>query len=253
LPLIFNDGDICKKINIGNMKKLLLVLLAAALSVSSALAENSHEGFFAQVGIGYQSLSPTSNNLTETFTGDPTAYPVTASISKINTFTQALSAGYLHKLDKDIYLGLGLDYNPIPTSSANVSQTLFYNGVTGSSNATYQASNSYNLYLTPAYVIGDAGLGYLKLGYSATQVKITSGSGSIQPGNANSYNLNGYILGVGYKQYLAGNIYGFVEGNYNGYKNINISTTSCVDYCGTTTGNIGLSSYSFLTGVGYKF
>ncbi|QWD21426.1 outer membrane beta-barrel protein [Polynucleobacter paneuropaeus] len=234
------------------MKKILLAFVSA-LFATSAMAENSFEGFFTHAGIGYQSISGSSNSLTETFTGDPTAYPVTASVSKINTFTQALSAGYSHKIDANFYLGLGVDYNPIATPSANETQTLYYNGAIGVSHATYKLANLYNIYLAPAYAIGDSGLGYLKLGYSATQLKITGGSDTIAPGQVTSYNLNGFILGAGYKQYLTGNVYGFIEGNFNKYQSVSASTTSCSSYCGTMGGNIGLSSYSFLTGIGYKF
>jgi len=127
------------------------------------------------------------------------------------------------------------------------------NGAIGVSHATYKLSNLYNIYLTPAYALGDSSLGYLKLGYSATQLKLTAGSDTIAPGQVTSYNLNGYILGAGYKQYLTGNIYGFIEGNFNKYQSVSASTTSCNGYCGTMGGNIGLSSYSFLTGIGYKF
>jgi len=234
------------------MKKILFGI-AVVLFSNQLFAQSAFEGFFTQAGIGYQSLSGSSNGLTETFTGDPTAYPVTANISKINTFTQALSAGYSHKIGTNFYLGLGLDYNPITTPSANETQTLNMNGAIGVSHATYKLSNLYNIYLTPAYALGDSSLGYLKLGYSATQLKLTAGSDTIAPGQVTSYNLNGYILGAGYKQYLTGNIYGFIEGNFNKYQSVSASTTSCNGYCGTMGGNIGLSSYSFLTGIGYKF
>ena len=131
------------------MNKILLIILTFLFS-SQLFAQSAFEGFFTQAGIGYQSLSGSSNGLTETFTGDPTAYPVTASISKINTFTQAVSAGYAHKIGTNFYLGLGLDYNPIATPSANETQTLNMNGAIGVSHATYKVSNLYNIYLTPA-------------------------------------------------------------------------------------------------------
>jgi len=234
------------------MKKILLGI-GFFLFSSQLFAQSTFEGFFTQAGVGYQSLSGSSNGLTETFTGDPTAYPVTASISKIHTFTRALSAGYWHRIGTNFYLGLGVDYNPIATPSATETQTLDMNGLIGVSHATYKVSNLQNIYLTPAYALGDRGLGYLKIGYSATKLKLTAGSDTIAPGQVTSYNLNGYILGAGYKQYLTGNVYGFIEGNLNKYQSVSASTTACSSYCGTMGGNIGLSSYSFLTGIGYKF
>lgn len=235
------------------MNKILFSILLALFS-NQLLAQSTFEGGFAQIGVGYQSLSGSSNSLTETFTGDPTTYPVTANISKINTFTQALSAGYFSRLNSNLYLGLGVDYNPVNTSSANETQLLDYSGVIGTSHASYKTSNFYNIYISPAYAIGDKGLAYLKLGYSSTKLKLTAGSDTISPGQVSAYNLNGYILGAGYKQYFSGNVYGFFEGNFNKYQNVNAATTSCsISYCGTMGGKIGLSSYSFLTGIGYKF
>ena len=77
--------------------------------------------------------------------------------------------------------------------------------------------------------------------------------------SSNSSNtLNGYVLGLGYKQLLDKNIYVFGEGNYYDYGSK--AYTNTYRYQGpnnliitTDTFNAKASAYQFLVGVGYKF
>ena len=77
-----------------------------------------------------------------------------------------------------------------------------------------------------------------------------SSSGSV----SQTQNLNGYSLGLGYKQFFAGNWYGFGEANYFSYNNVTETTNVKVgSYNLRFSDTVGMNVYNFLVGVGYKF
>jgi len=227
------------------MKKKLLVAALFAVAGTSAMAQSKFEGFYGQVGIGYESTSPSYSSSGLSIAGVGTV-PLATTINSASGFTGAIGAGYYAALTKDFLLGLGVEYDPFNSSSANYSI-----GITGygTSTGTYKKQNSYNIFLSPATPIGTDGLLYGKVGYTGASVQSTA-----QDGSSNSTNYTGYSLGLGYKQIIQGGLYGFGEVNYVSLGN---QTTT---YGGTVAGHSytysntsSANGYNALVGIGYKF
>jgi hypothetical protein len=108
---------------------------------------------------------------------------------------------------------------------------------------------------------------YLKAGYSSLKADITAlgtvSADGIPPiflgqygfASNQSKTLSGYVLGLGYKQIIAGGFYGFGEVNYMSYVNQNFGKSCGLSGFGTfnTSTSSSLSSYQLLLGVGYEF
>jgi hypothetical protein len=101
---------------------------------------------------------------------------------------------------------------------------------------------NYGFFLAPSVVVGD-GLAYLKLG-AQTQVN-NSNTGP---------NLNGYLLGVGYKQLITQSVYLFGEANYLAYEaqtiNRNVIASGRAINASITTKP---QASRYLVGIGYQF
>ena len=196
------------------MKKLLIAAAVAGL-VSTANAQSAFEGAYGQLGIGYQSTSPsTSNNL---------------NFSTNSGLASSIGIGYNFAIDKNYLLGIGADYNPIASSNANYGDP--------ADNGKYKTQNTYNIFLTPGIAIDKNSLAYAKVGYTGTTMKFTDNTGD------SSYNLNGYSLGLGYKQIIDGGLYGFAEGNYLSYNNKDVGDGI----------KLKQNTFNLMVGVGYKF
>jgi len=222
----------------------------ASLIICSAAASaqvSKFQGAFGQIGIGYESASPTSTSAS--IGGPRGSLSATPNYSNANSFAGTVGLGWYQDIAKGYLLGLGAEYSPISgqTSSYNVSSVATVGGVTGSANRsyTYQKKNSYNIFLSPAVTVGNDGLAYLKVGYSGAQFN--------QYTSLNT-NYSGYSLGLGYKQLFTGGWYGFGEVNYASYGSQTVSTTTAINnnkY--TASGSGGMNTTNLLVGVGYKF
>jgi hypothetical protein len=200
------------------MKIKLLVAAAATIMASSAMAQSAFEGAYGQLGIGYQSSKPKTDSSEESY-------------SSTTGFASVIAAGYNFQVTKDFLLGIGAEYSFLPTSQANLTDT--DDGMTLTEK--YKNQNTYNIFLSPGIVISKDSLAYAKVGYTGTSYKNES--------EGITDNLQGYSLGLGYKQIISGGLYGFAEGNYFSYNN---KTTACGN---KLSGN----SMNLLVGVGYKF
>ena len=200
------------------MKIKLLVAAAATIMASSAMAQSAFEGAYGQLGIGYQSSKPKTDSSEESY-------------SSTTGFASVIAAGYNFQVTKDFLLGIGAEYSFLPTSQANLTDT--DDGVTLTEK--YKNQNTYNIFLSPGIVISKDSLAYAKVGYTGTSYKNET--------EGITDNLQGYSLGLGYKQIIRGGLYGFAEGNYFSYKNI---TRACGN-------NLSGNSMNLLVGVGYKF
>ena len=226
--------------------KYHLPLLAIALTTlaTSSFAQSKFEGFYGQVAVGYESISPTLTNTPIAVSGSSSTIPLATSISSTSGATGNVALGYTASVTKDFTLAIGAEYYPINSQSGNYTSTLA--GKTSS--GTYQKQNVYNIYLAPGMNVGTDGLAYFKVGYTGASIKSTQGSAS------STDNLTGYSLGLGYKQFFSGNWYGFGEANYFSYGNSvdnqrASSGTRTLSWSTTLNANV----YNFLVGVGYKF
>lgn len=230
-------------------KKLLIATLLSAATTGAFAQSKSFEGFYAQAGIGYEMVSPSLSfgNLTITNNGSPVAsVPTSATINSSNSFAGTITAGYNFVVTKDFLLGLGAEYSPIAGSKANYSGT--YSSY-GTSNGQYNKENSYNIFISPATPIGSDGLLYGKVGFTGATVKSQCDGCS-----SNNTNLTGYSLGLGYKQFISGGLYGFGEVNYASYgNNSSTETASFSTYRASQTSTVSANVTNFLVGIGYKF
>jgi len=213
------------------MKKQLLVAVATTVLAGSAMAQSAFEGFYGQIGVGYESVSPSYSGGTVSTPPTRTAY--TASADNANGFTGNVGLGYNFALSKGFLLGIGAEYAPLESSSANY--TLRVPSVNASVVGKYKKSNSYNIFLAPGIVIDKDKLVYVKVGYSGMSVKADS----------DTYNYTGMSAGLGYKQMISGSLYGFAEVNYAKYGDQNMGAGAT----GTSNANVT----NALVGIGYKF
>jgi hypothetical protein len=228
------------------MKKITLGLVAAGVMSLSAVAsaKSAFDGAYGQVGIGYQSISPSSSNASQTVGG--TTYARSNSSSNSSDFTGTVTIGYMGTVSNNFLLGIGAEYSPIAGSNTNVTST---GGGLTSATSQYKFQNGYNIFLSPALAVDKDKLVYAKVGYTGASLQTTY-AGSNNP----TTNFTGYSLGLGYKQIIQGGLYGFVEGNYFSYGNqtSNLSgTISGTAY--TTTATVNANAYNLLAGIGYKF
>jgi hypothetical protein len=243
------------------MKIKLLIAVTSILIANSAIAQSAFEGFYGQIASGYENNSYTSINKTEDENGVTAAGTGTSSNQSSSGMPLILGVGYNYGLSNKFLMGIGFDYSVLSQSTSNFPSTVTYPGSSFiSNNESFKVTNRMNLFVTPSYVLSKDALVYLKAGYSMQQLQYTQGAdltSNIASGSTSSKNVNGYILGLGYKQMFMDGFYGFAEANYMDYGKTSISTTFITTETRrptfTATSNLNLSTYNLLIGVGYKF
>jgi hypothetical protein len=86
---------------------------------------------------------------------------------------------------------------------------------------------------------------YGKIGYSSEKVRLfstTSGSTTLDT------NLDGWMVGIGYKKFTSTNLYWFGEVNYADMRKNGVTTTD-----GTLRGDGKDKAYGLFVGAGYEF
>ena len=238
------------------MKKILISILFAS-TVSPLFAQSAFEGFYGQVATGYESNSYTSIN--QSIVGGGTTWTGNASNKSTSGAPLVLGVGYNYGLSKEFLLGIGFDYSALSQSTGNFSYATINNnfGNTFTTyNQSFKVSNRINLYITPGYALSKDTLAYLKAGYSMQQLEFSQGAdpiNRIESGFISTKNINGFVLGLGYKQMIANGFYGFAEANYMSYEKTSINGTFRSGGNLSDTSNPSLSAYNLLVGVGYKF
>lgn len=223
------------------MKIKILVTAILSAVASGAMAQSAFEGFYGQVGIGYENNSPSTSSYSINLAISPPAGTSVTDHSK-GSFSGSIGLGYGLSINKDFLLTVGVDYSPLTAKTGDVTNAGFsYN---------YAISNRTNIFIAPGYAIDKDKLVYFKAGYSMQSMKVENYTHEL--GSNPSQNLNGYVLGVGYKQLIDKNIYIFGEGNYYSYSNKSY-TNDFGALAGTDTFNAKSNAYQLLVGVGYKF
>lgn len=214
-----------------------LTLLGITLSLASATqASSNFDGFFIEAGVGYRNVNTST---TSTIRLNGAVIPSTLSPGQASNVVTVFSTGYNFPITSGYVLGVGANISPASGQAQQIqvqalNQTITLSGI--------KPLYNYGFSLTPGLVIGD-GLAYLKLG---TQTQVNNSN--------TSPNFNGYLLGLGYKQWIYQSIYIYGEANYGSYKSQ------------TTTANVIASGRSinaavttkpdgsrFLLGLGYQF
>ena len=225
-----------------------LLALGLVCFSPSIFAQSAFQGFYGQIGVGYENNSPSTSSYTYHFP-DATSRSVSTSDSSKGSFSGAIGLGYGLSISNNFLLSLGVDYSPLKANTGKTTDEVGFN-------YNYQIANRTNIFLAPGYVIDKDKLAYFKAGYSQQTMKVQNyldydGAAYSNGGSNPSNTLRGYVLGLGYKQLLSQNIYMFGEGNYYSYGNQ--SYTSLYANGFTDTFNAKATAYQFLVGVGYKF
>ena len=100
------------------MKKKLLLATLLAVAGTGAMAQSKFEGAYGQIGVGYESVSPSFSSSGITIAGVGTV-PISTSVSNGNSFAGVATIGYMGAITKDFLLGIGAEYEPFNSSSAN--------------------------------------------------------------------------------------------------------------------------------------
>ena len=219
------------------MKKELLVASLLALTGSGVMAQSAFQGFYGQVGVGYESTDAGFSNGTMT-TGAAAGQAYNISSSNGNSLTGNVGLGAYFPVTSTFLLGVGADYSPMAGSSTNFTFRIPTAGV--SETGSWKTKNSYTIFVSPAYVVAKDKLAYAKVGYAGLSSQVTDADGV-----KNTNNYTGYSLGLGYKQMVSGSIYAFGEVNYAAYGSKSLSSD--------TNGSTKPTSMNALVGVGYKF
>ncbi len=231
------------------MKKVLISLSAGAALLFGTVSAFSADG----IGIGVAlSAARISASGTEVETGSQTAETHGAAV-KNNTAIGSIFAEYTKG-----WLTVGLDYVPVDadvsdkTKTRNDTETSTTASQTAETSTarTQSAQAQISDHVTAYVEVGSAA--YLKAGYVQVTVDTQEslGTGSTY-GNAD---LNGVLLGVGYKGDWGSNGFYKLEGTYTDYDTLSI--TSGVARTGVTTNNkitADLDVSQIKLGVGFRF
>ena len=212
------------------MKVRSLIVGIGFISLTTpSFAQSVFEGFYGQVGIGYENSTPSYSGGTL----NNSAYSYGISGGTTNSFAGTATIGYYFPVAGSFLLGIGAEYSPLSGNSSNA--TVSIPGVKYSESQSVKKGDSYNFFISPAYAIDKEKLAYAKVGYSGANYEIG--------GDNDTY--NGYSLGLGYRQIIQGSWYGFAEINYTSYGSQNVASNA--------TGTASFKVTNGLVGVGYKF
>ena len=243
-----------------NTRVLGLIVLGASALLCEASAQSaptaqrtnrtqvtdsaSFGGFYAQVGLGYQSFTP---NYSDTrYTLGTTTYGASTSAATSQSVAGTVTLGYHYPVSSGFLLGIGAELSPIPGQSISVGGATI--GNTSIPAATFQLNNSYNLFASLMFPVDKSAAFYGKVGYNKANA-------SFGP-NADSLGYAGYSFGLGYKSYVSGNVFAYIEANYVNYGNVSASGTAYIP--GTSSAysysnNSSANAYNILYGIGVRF
>ena len=107
-------------------KKLLVVALLSTATIS-AMAQSKFDGFYGQVGIGYENVAP-STSTTLNYGG--VNIPSSITLNNTGSFAGTATLGYSFAVNRDFLLGIGAEYSPIAGQKQNISYNLLGTSVT---------------------------------------------------------------------------------------------------------------------------
>jgi len=232
------------------MKVKLLLGCTGLIFSCAVFAQSQFVGAYGQISTGYENNRVSSAQLIGTdYGGSPNT---SNSVSTNNgSAPLVLGLGYLFPVQNNFILGLGVDYS---TLTQETSPAAFYYPTINNSpsfNYKFTISNRFNIFVTPGYAIDPDKLAYAKLGYSSQSMQYSQTNCCSSP--SNNAQVSGYVLGLGYKQFVTKGLYGFVEANYYAYAKPSLSSTYTDGPGGTVSSNPNVSAYNFLLGLGYRF
>ena len=206
------------------------------------------EGFAVELGYGSQKSALNNGEIYDGSNVDQ-EFRILSGSKRTSPAIVGLTYGF--KLSDHLVVGLGLDYNGTP--SAINSRCL---PCTTPFIVEEKVRGRYGLYVTPGYSFSSNSLAYLKLGYSyarrGVSFSFVDGSSTSQYPIKGGPSNHGTVVGIGYKQFIMDQWYGFFDYSYTvqsggNYKLIADANTSANWY------SEKLRTELFMLGVGYKF
>ncbi len=238
--------------------------------ISSANAQSRFDGFYGQLGTGYEKNDVSGLSTPLSISAGGGSFPLgtlSAPNQSFGGIPLVAGIGYMKSITPKWLIGVGGDFSFLSQESSSIN-FLPTDGILkvadlGFGGSKIKTSNQYNIYLMPGYEIDKDKLVFFKAGYSSVKVDVSAPSTIIAGGIETPINgtvgrsktLNGYVLGLGYRQFISQGFYGFAEANYMTYNKANFGATNSLGgfLNLTTSTSSSLSTYQFLVGVGYKF
>jgi hypothetical protein len=216
-----------------------LLISVVCLSATAQGQDQTHskfEGFYTDLGLGYRDINASTSSVLKI---NGSVIPSSLSSSGSTHTLAVLTTGYNFHIAQNYFLAIGVNISPANGQTQQL-QIQALNKTTAVSDI--KALYNYGFFLSPGFKTED-GLIYLKAG-KQTQVD-NSNTGP---------NFNGYLLGLGYKQFIYDSIYLFGEANYSSYGAQTITRTiissgRTINASVTTTPQTN----RFLLGLGYQF
>lgn len=230
-----------KKVMISKMKKIKSLAFCVCLCVYGAAGADTSgfQGAFAQIGLGYEVISP--KHIESSLTVAGAFVPLSTTVESAKGMTAAFSLGWYQSLNENYLLGVGVDALPFASAKGD---TIVSTRTAVVADDHFKREYAYHIFLSPAKVVGKNGLAYAKVGFSIARM----------PKIRLNYDFTGFMLGLGYKHLLNDDIYAFVEGNYANYGDETSGRTFTRGARTiTSSGAHSLESYNILAGVGYSF
>lgn len=241
-------------------KKIIFLLFFISTSSHS---KEQFEGFYTQIGSGTERNSVEELNATSVSTfnnGSTQADNLYLGKKYFKGAPIHGALGFNVRVSPKWIMGVGAEYSHLAKKSQG--ETIVGSN-TGNfiPNVQVGIQGRYNVFMTSGLVIDKNKLLYIKAGYSRQKLVLT------EPGNTSGFqrdpavsvsdHINGYILGLGYRQMLTDNFYGFAEANYMKYRkaDLNFSTVATDGTYTTQTSGINpkTSAYNLLVGLGYEY
>jgi hypothetical protein len=214
-----------------------LVSLAVCIAADARAQSGSNfDGFFADIGLGYRDINATTSSAVSL---NGVSTPSTLSSGQPSNTVGVFTAGYNFPLWPGFVLGVGANISPGSGQAQQAQIKVLNQTIALPGNKPLY---NYGFFLAPGLATGD-GLVYFKAGIQ-TQVN----NNNINP------NFNGYLLGLGYKQFVYRSIYLFAEADYVNYEAQTTTKTVTLPgrtiYASVTTKP---QSSRYLIGLGYQF
>ena len=227
------------------MKKILLAVLCAT-STTTFADSKVFEGLSIDLSAGYQKTErDSSSTVTQIADGvtSVAAEPMT-SVDDSNT-NIILGAAYNFALNNSYLLGVGFDYD---FAEHNIGNPII-NGDPTDTSVNFELSNAMSLYLKPQLMITEKSQVYAKLAYIRADVDSTEPSKATFV-SSDSESIDGYSIGAGYANMIAGNVSLFVEANYFNYGEEDARVNYTDQILSTPT---DIDGYNAKIGIAYTF
>ena len=242
------------------MNKILKLSAIALLASSTSLMAQSKNFAGPSLGLSVSALgAEISGSGTSSAGGTNGANTGSASVGKVAEIA-AIDASYGFAMGNNSVISIGATYTPgkakagTGTYTDNGSSPALSTNVDSSGSMNVEVKDPYTIYIAPTYVVGPNSALYAKLGYSKTDLNVTStGSAAL---TAKPSDMEGWTYAIGSKTMLTSNLYLGVEASITDYDSITATqATSANGLVAGTTKNITADvkvAQGTIT-LGYKF